>query len=177
MQSKFYMKDEAPFQDYPAYVERPKRKSKAAVFFFVVILIILATVAGLYLLGVNSKSASDIFATPTEAPLPTEVPTPTATPTPVLERSELEVSVLNGSGVAGAANQTSAVLKSLGYVVGTTGNADNFEYEGIAIKVKKDKSGYADLLKKDLTASSSAASVTASVDDTIPTDAQVIVGR
>lgn len=170
------MKDEAPFQDFPVYAEKSTNKPKAFMIFLFVVLLIAAVVGGLYVLGNSQKSASNTAAptqAPTEEPLPTDAPTPSIE----LKKGDLRVSVLNGSGVAGAANSTASTLRALGYSVVSTGNADRFDYTGITIKVKKEKSDFSDLLKKDITASASAASVSASVDDTIPTDAQVIVGK
>jgi cytoskeletal protein RodZ len=73
--------------------------------------------------------------TPTSTPKPTSKVTPTpakGTPTPTsssgVERSNLDVAVLNGSGEAGAATKASDALKKLGYNVVSSGNADNFDY-------------------------------------------------
>jgi len=169
------MKDEVPFQDFPAYAEKTPGNSKRFGVLFVVILLVAAVIGGLYFLGKDKKSNSTVSVTPTEAP--TSKPSPTATPTPALDRTKLNVSVLNGSGVPGAANKTAATLKGLGYVVAATGNADKYTYTGVTVKVKKDKSGYADLLKSDLSEKASASAVTTSTDDTISTDAVVIVGK
>lgn len=174
MQTRYYMKDEVPFQDFPAYTERSGGKSKGFVIFLVVILLIAAVVGGLYFLGKDKESSFLTSTAPTTAP--TLTPSPTVTPTPELDRTKLKVSVLNGSGVAGAANKTAAALKELGYVT-TTGNADNYDYEGVSVKVKEDSNGIADLLKNDLTEKASASAVTTSVDDTISTDAVVIIGK
>ncbi len=171
------MKDEVPFSDFPAYTEKSSSKFKALGILLIVILLIGGVVGGLYFLGRNNNSDSNIVNTPTDFPVPTESALPTATPAKDLERSDLEVSVLNGSGVAGAANSTAAKLRSLGYEVVSTGNADKFDYTGLSVKVKKESQDFMDLLEKDLTASASAASVSASVDDSISTDAQVIVGK
>lgn len=186
------MQDEVPFQDFPSYTEKSSNKGRAFGIILVVILIIAGVVGGLYLLGKNKKSDTKSVV-PTHAPTPTEVisltpsatpsgsltPSPKLSPTPSgtsskLDRSKLGVAVLNGSGVAGAANKTSAVLKALGYTIGTTTNADKFTYTGITVLVKKAKKDYGDLLKKDL---SDQGTVTVTIDDTISTDAQVIVGK
>lgn len=170
------MKDEAPFSDFPVYAEKSTNKPKAFGIFVCLVLIIAAILGGLYFLGRNQQGSSQNAATPTQ--VPTSAPEPTATPTPLdLDRAELEVSVLNGSGVVGAANGTAATLRSLGYNVASTGNADKYDYTGITVKVKKDKSDYAELLKKDFAENATGSAVTTSVDDTIPTDAQVIVGK
>jgi hypothetical protein len=93
------------------------------------------------------------------------------------ERTKLQVAVLNGSGVPGAAKGISATLNSLGYTIATVGNAETFDYKNITIKVKKSKSAYLPILKKDVTDNAPNTPVAANVDDTIATDAEVIVGK
>ncbi len=190
--SKYYMKDEVPFQDFPAYTEQSSNKGRGFIILLVIVLLIAAVVGGLYFLGNSKKSESKPVVTktkPTPTHKPTETPSATAsgsitpsgklTPTPSgtsskLDRTKLNIAVLNGSGVAGAANKTASELKSLGYTIGATTNADKFTYTGITILVKKSEKDYGDLLKKDL---ASLGNVTVTVDDTIPTDAQVIIGK
>lgn len=200
MQNRYYMKDEVPFSDFPAYTEKSTNKGKAFGIFMVAILLIAGLVGGLYFMGRNKKSETKAIV-PTVAPSPTLKPSPTSTasasltatpsgkvtpkpsskltPTPSgtsskLDRSVISVAILNGSGVAGAANKTAASLRTLGYTIGATANADRFTYTGITVLVKKAQKDYGDLLKKDL---SDQGAVTVTVDDTIPTDAQVIVGK
>ncbi|HSW47509.1 MAG TPA: LytR C-terminal domain-containing protein [Candidatus Saccharimonadales bacterium] len=194
MQNRYYMKDEVPFSDFPAYTEDSSNKSRKFAVILVIIIIIAAIVGGLYFLGKNKNSESKIVVTPTEAPTetPTDIPsatpsgsiTPSAklTPTPTgtstkLDRSKLSIEVLNGSGVVGAGKKIADYLSGLGYKIASTGNADAFDFKGITIKVNKANSDYAALLKKDLSDQASGSAVTASVDDTIKTDAAVIVGK
>lgn len=194
--TRYYMKDEVPFSDFPAYTERSKGRSKAAAVFLAILVLLAAGLSGLYFLGKNKDSKSQTVVTPTESPLPTDAPTPTATdsaslsatpsgkltPTPSgtsskLDRSSINLVVLNGSGVVGAGRKYSTYLSGLGYNVTSTGNADTFDYTGITVKVKKSKSDFGALLKKDLTSFASGSAVTTKVDDTITTDAAVIVGK
>ncbi|HUQ84887.1 MAG TPA: LytR C-terminal domain-containing protein [Candidatus Limnocylindrales bacterium] len=189
------MKDEAPFQDFPAYSEKSTNK-KPLVVFLIILLLIAAGVAGVYFIGRTRGTDSQKAVVPTQAPIPTEVPTSTPvasasgtitpsgklSPTPAsisgqLDRSKLTVVVLNGSGVAGAGRRYSTALSGLGYVVSSTGNADTFDYTGVTVKVKKSKSSYASLLKKDLGTVAAGSTITTSVDDTITTDAAVIIGK
>ena len=121
--------------------------------------------------------------TPTTTPKPTGKVTPTpanGTPTPTttsgLERSNLDVAVLNGSGEAGAATKVSDALKKLGYNVVSFGNADNFDYETTEIQVKSTKKSYLDRLKTDLSDSYTITSATADYTGT-SADAVVIVGK
>lgn len=179
MQNRFYMKDEVSFRDFPMYAEKPRRGSRVLKVFLVLLLLLAAIVAGLYFLGTSRRSDSGTAVAPTASPVPTETPSAsvsgTLTPSPsgTLERSELSVAVLNGSGIRGVANITAATLRDAGYAVGATGNAARFDYAGVTILVKEAESRYADLLKEDL----NAPNATVTTDDTIATDAVVIVGR
>lgn len=173
--NKFYMKDS--FSEFPSYVERSSPKPKLLLIFVIVLLLIIAALAGLYFLGAG-KNNQLVQSIPSE-PTPTSgSQPPTVVPTqPVLERSDLTVAIKNGSGTVGAARGISSYLNGLGYSIGTIGNADKFTYTGITINIKKSKSNYLAQLQKDILENDKNATISASVDDTITTDAEVIVGK
>jgi hypothetical protein len=174
----------------------PRKPRKIGIAFALVFIVIIAII-GLYVLGASSKKAAPVIApTPTSVPTlipvvteeevsptvavsPTKEPKTTLTPTPSKkvssERSGLEITVLNGSGVAGAAKSISSYLSDLGYTVKTTANAKSFDYQGLTVNVSKAKSSYLAQLKKDLTGKS--ASMSAQVDDSLTVDAEVIIGK
>jgi len=138
--------------------------------------------------------------TPTQTPSPTEALTPTpeekvsTTPSPTSKvtptktagvtpavagastRSSTTVSVLNGSGIAGAASKISTTLKDAGYTIGTVGNAQTFDYTGVTIQVKKSKSSILTQLKTDLS-SYKVGSTSATLTESNAADAVVIVGK
>lgn len=94
-----------------------------------------------------------------------------------LDRTTLSITVQNGSGAEGAAGKAATILKDAGYNSPSTGNADNFNYEGVTIKVKVNKNDFLNLLNKDL---SREYTVTASSSDLpliFPTDALIIIGK
>lgn len=122
--------------------------------------------------------------TPTEAPSPVPTltvtplpPTPTPTPTPVLLKSDLRISVLNGSGVRGAANSAADFLKTLGYNVTKTGNAARYDYPLTTIAIKESKRAYLEGLKTDLAAKYQVSADVSVLTETEGFDAQVIVGQ
>lgn len=135
------------------------------------------------------------FVFPTDTPVPTEAkqkttptqkPSSTITPRPTtnpkdkatgLDRSTLSLEVQNGSGVVGAASKASDLLKSFGYNVIRTGNADNFDYDKTIIQIKSDKTSFLSLLKKDLEGSYVIGSASASLSASASADAIVIVGK
>ncbi len=94
-----------------------------------------------------------------------------------LDRSKLSVIVQNGSGTEGVAGKAADVLKELGYNVASTGNADNYNYTGVTVKVKKEKSNFLDLLKKDLSKDYTIKSSSSDLSSDSPTDALIIVGK
>lgn len=76
--------------------------------------------------------------TPTPEPAsPTPIP-PTPTPTPSISREEINVKVLNGSGIRGKASEVKEFLNEKGYVEILTGNADSFDYETTVVQIKDD---------------------------------------
>lgn len=95
-----------------------------------------------------------------------------------LDRSKLSVTVQNGSGTEGVAGKAASILKELGYNVASTGNADNYNYQGVTIKVKKEKSEFLGILKKDLSKDYKIDSATSSdLSSSSPTDALIVIGK
>ena len=141
--------------------------------------------------ALNPTPTSAEFQFPTETPVPdlspTDEPKTTVTPTvkavnPVdqstgLDRSLLSVEVQNGSGETGAAGKGSTILKDFGYKVISTGNADNFDYQGVTIRVKSTKTNFLALLKKDLGFSYTVGSTSADLSSNSIADALVIIGK
>lgn len=172
------------------------RKSKK--FVYLILFLILLAIA---FLGFKKFSGSKIQkTTPAITPIPTEYQFPTDTPKPSigpttgavnpttkavnpvdqatgLDRSTLSVEVQNGSGEVGAASKGSDVLKSFGYKVIATGNADNFNYPNATVKVKSTKINFLSLLKKDLGFSYTVGSASADLASSSTADALVIIGK
>lgn len=127
----------------------------------------------------NTPAPTQGSTTPTVTPKASPTPgkgTPTPTTTGSLDRSNLKVAVLNGSGTAGAATKASDALKKLGYDVVSSGNADNFDYETTQIQVKSTKKSYLTLIKTDLSDTYTIGSATADYTGS-GADAVVIVGK
>ena len=187
-----------------SYVNESSRDSgnkKRVILIILGVIILIALVAyAVIATGGKGESENELTPTPTvEVPTPTEAeasptpeesPTPTpkstTTPTPTgkttptpsnssLDRANLKLDVLNGSGVAGAATKMSSALKDLGYEVGSSGNADNFDYEKTEIQLKSTKKAYLEMLKDDLSDDYTIGSATS--DYTGDADGVVIVGK
>ena len=178
------MKAEVPFME-PAHVERSSSKPLLVIIFLIVLVLVIATLGAYYFWSTknnNGQFTKKQVISPTALPQvsPTSAPAASAaasvTPNE-LDKSKLEIAVLNGSGVGGAAKGISATLTKLGYTVERVGNADGFAYTDITIKIKKSKEQYLSVLKKDLESDASVPKITTSVEDDITSDAEVIVGR
>lgn len=99
------------------------------------------------------------------------------TPTEI-DRSIPKISIENGAGNVGVANQMRDILKDFGYNVIGIANAGNFDYQDITIQTKKDFSDFVYILKRDLKiASFVVASSSASLLDDDPRDVAIIVGK
>jgi len=94
-----------------------------------------------------------------------------------LDRSTLSITVQNGSGIEGVAGKAATILKEFGYNVTSTGNADNYNYEGATIKVKKENSNFLDLLKKDMAKDYTITSTSSDLSSDSPTNAVIIIGK
>ena len=179
--------------------EMPKKPKK-----FIYLLIFIVIVGCFFLIkniffgAGKSKEIPSVTPVPTEFQFPTDTPAPSISPTeeagettvtpaaktvnPVdsstgLDRSALSVEVQNGSGEVGAAGKGADVLKGFGYKISSTGNADNYDYQNVTIKVKSTKANYLALLKKDLGFSYTVASATADLSPDSTADALVIIGK
>lgn len=94
-----------------------------------------------------------------------------------LDRSKLSITVQNGSGTEGVAGKAAAILKEFGYNVVSTANADNYNYKGVTIKVKKEKSNFLNLLKKDLSKSYKITTTSPDLSDSSATGVLIIIGK
>jgi len=94
-----------------------------------------------------------------------------------LDRTKIMISVENGSGLEGAASKVADFLKSRGYKISSTGNADNYNYTDITIQTKSSTITYADLLKKDLSQNYKVSNTTSGLPASSTEDALIIVGK
>jgi len=108
-------------------------------------------------------------------PTPTRTPTPTPTVAPSINKEEIKIKVLNGSGTAGKAAEVRDILKKLGYSQIVVGNADNFDYKITEINTKKDKKYLGDQLKKELSQYSSSFKQS-TLDEKENADVVIIIG-
>ena len=185
--------EETPVEAIPAFTPQRRQTNKRSAYLILVIIIVVLLFLGYKAVSSSKNSVSTpaptpIVVVPTTTPTPALTPsvTPTTTPTatinPVdkdsgLDRSQLSVTIQNGSGIAGVGAKASDVLKNLGYDVVGTGNADNFNYTNVTIQVKAAKSDFLNLLKKDLGFNYTIGAATSDLPDSFSSDALVIIGQ
>jgi hypothetical protein len=146
-------KDVVPAESRVSQSFVPQRKKFPVKIFLIglgVIVLVATLIGAIYLYSKKDSEDSPSLVEPV-ASQPTPVESlPEPTPTPTLERSELKVKILNGSGISGLAGKAKDLLEGKGYEEIATGNADSFDYEETTVQVKEDKSAFLDLLVEDL---------------------------
>lgn len=108
--------------------------NKNVVILIVVILIVLLIGGGVFMMR-RGDSAEQVTITPTPfVETPTEMPT--EEPVEEVDKSTLNVKVLNGTAVAGLAAKIETALKEAGFTVSSIGNADKKDYQQVVIQAK-----------------------------------------
>jgi hypothetical protein len=102
-----------------------------------VVILIVAFVGGIYVYqtGIKVSQPEEEITTEEETAEPTSSPEASPSATPNL--SAFTIDVQNGSGIAGEATKVKNLLEKAGFKVGTTGNADNYNYENTVIKAQE----------------------------------------
>jgi hypothetical protein len=103
-------------------------------------------------------------------------PTTKPSPTPSLDRKDIKVKILNGSGIKGKATDIKELLTKKGYSDIVTGNADSFDYTTSEIKVKDDKQDAFTLMKEDVSELLDI-NEASSLDEDDPADIVFIIGQ
>ena len=191
-----------PISQPAEFSSAPRKKAKNKKLLIILAAVILLGAGAFAFSRSQSAPSTEIsptpeFAMPTEAPLPTEsleesptpeeeqaeeTPEPTEKPTPTAKpaatkSSELNIQVLNGSGETGVASTAKSFLSGKGYEYIETGNADNYDYEGVTLKTKESVSEYVADLKSDLEEKYSISSDSDVLSEDSVFDAVVIVGK
>lgn len=126
----------------------PNKKSPLILLF--IVFVICGFVVGISILSLLSKNNFK-FSSLTSIIKHTPTPTPTTAPTPTQEpvnMAKYKISVLNGSGVAGAAAAAKSDLTSAGFTVISTGNASsNTTQTTVSVKSSVDQATLEKLLQ------------------------------
>lgn len=157
------------------------------------ILIVLVVIFGLGVIGggifvyqkaikEKNEGVSLISATPTS---PSLTPTPTSSvgessgtnKKEEINKKELKIKILNGTGVPGSAGKAASFLESLGYKGIKTGNADSFDYEKSLVKIKEEKKSFLESIIKDLSQKYEVAEETETLSNEEEFDVIIILGK
>jgi hypothetical protein len=192
--------EDLPFGESPLNINpRPAKRFPSRFFTLVIVVIVLALVvfgiSKVFFANQNTGKKETLI-TPTITMAPTNPPeatkaaqaTPTKgvnktpTPTPVagsatIDKTKVSIGIQNGSGEVGVASKMATYLKGLGYKIGSTGNADNYDYEGVTVQTKAEFKNYIATLKKDLASEYTVTSATSDLPSTSTPDILVIVGK
>ncbi len=130
----------------------------------------------------NSKSGVTKVPSPTPDESPTLTPSPTKAPTKAKEKEVsnevgVKIAVQNGSGESGVAASAAAVLKQAGYNIVSTGNADNFDYTNVTIKIKSSQKSFLSSIQKALESDYTIGKISSDLSEGQDYDALVIVGK
>lgn len=156
------------------------KKQKKSIVFLILISVTIATIifaiAWFFIFRTSSKDMPEETAEQAvEEPAPTEQPTPT--PSPELNREEVSIKVLNGTGIAGVAGRAKTFLENLGYPEIKTGNADSYEYQKTEISIKEEKTEYLDLIIEDLGEDYPASSDSSTLEEDSLFDIVITIGK
>lgn len=119
-------------------------------------------------------------AEPTEEVTPSPGPTKKPTPTEKAEvktATDMSLQVLNGSGEEGVATKAKEFLESKGYTNIETGNADNFDYQAVTIRIKSSMQKFLSTLQSDLKEKYTLATDSGTLSDDALFDASIIIGK
>ncbi|MDO8487901.1 MAG: LytR C-terminal domain-containing protein [bacterium] len=156
----------------PSPVEAPKSNTKMF-WILIVLFTLLGAAAGA--LGIYLQGRGSPLLQPSPTPEATLVPSPT--PQVELNRQDLNIQILNGGGVPGAAKSAQTYLEKLGYIVAGVGNAETSDYPTTQIAIKDDKKDFLSLLKDDLSGKYTLTEAVDSLDTDSEFDAVVILGK
>jgi len=158
-----------------AVMEEVKPKKKGKLTTILLFVLIIAAIGGGVFLFTKIRGGKQSETEPTPATEVVETPTPT--PEPELNRADLTVQVLNGTGEPGAAGGGKDLLEELGYGEVETGNADSYSYEESEISLKEEKADYFDLLYADLSTGYLVSSKLLVLDEDSEYDVVIVLGK
>ncbi len=173
--------EQSPLAGNPSPIYQESTDGKNAKWLWLLIaLIIIGALVFAFARGIGpfgkfkkgSQSAS-------ESPAPASVvasPRPEATSGANVDKSQIKVRVLNGSGTAGAASSAKDFIESKGYKVVSIGNVDGYGFAQTAVKLKNSVMKIKDTLVSDLSGKYSVKVSNTPLEATDSADVEVTVG-
>ncbi|QQS38715.1 LytR C-terminal domain-containing protein [Candidatus Woesebacteria bacterium] len=123
--------------------DRGSKKRGKSIIFILIIIIIVAGLAGgaWYLLRepeIDTQSSPSQNLTMPETRTPTSTPVPTVAPKEDVDRKDVQVQILNGTGIAGEAGLLQGKFEALGYTSIDVDNAEDQDNEDTSITFSKE---------------------------------------
>ena len=155
----------------------PEKSSKKLFWIIIGVFALLGVIAGGIGIYLQNRPQSSPAATP--SPKSDQAVPGTSSPSPEvqLNRKDLQIQILNGSGVTGAAKAAQDYLEGLGYTVAALGNASSSGYTTTQISVKDAKKDYLTQLEQDLSGKYSLADTADSLEDSSKYDVVIVLGK
>jgi hypothetical protein len=97
----------------------------------IIAIVIIALAGGGYYYYQSSKSTKSEKKDEVTVTTVSETPEPTEEP---VVKDAFKIEVLNGSGITGKAGEVQTLLEDADFIVDSTGNADNYDYEETVIE-------------------------------------------
>ncbi len=122
----------------------------------------------------------EISVTPEKSTAPSKAPskTPTKAPgTSSANKSDIKISVQNGSGETGAAKAAADVLTGADFTVVSTGNADNTDYTDVTIQIKNSQKSHLSAIEDALSKDYTVGDTSADLPESTSYDVLVIIGK
>lgn len=138
----------------------------------IAIIVIVALIAG-FLLYRNIAGRQ----TEKEDTVETSKPTKTATPTPELNKDDLKIQILNGTGTEGEATKVADLLKDAGFTNIETDNADSYDNTTTIISAKSGALEFAEEMKEALSEDFDSITVDEDLDEDSDFDVVITTGR
>ncbi len=156
-----------------------QRKRSKIIIGLIVFLTAIIVFLGIYMfIGRNIQIKLPNIAKPTITPVPSVVPSATPIPTidPTLKRTDIKISVQNGTQKAGFAKDIAKILENKGYKNIAKSNADRDDYDKTIVKIKDGKKPYLPLLTSDFKDQFDMTTLE-TLEDSNPFDLVIILGN
>lgn len=121
-----------------------------------------------------------VSVTPSASKSPTPKTSVSPTKSPSVSdsaKSDIKVVIQNGSGESGVAGKASDVMKAAGYTVVSTGNADNFDYKDVTVRVKPSQKSNLAAIEKALSTNYTVGDTSSDLSEGQSYDVLVIIGK
>ncbi len=163
----------------PIYQESQGGKNAKWLWLLIAIIIVAALVfafvRGIGPFGQLKKGSQTMQESPSPASFVAS-PSPEATSGAKIDKSQIKVRVLNGSGTAGVASSAKDFIESRGYKVISLGNATSYDFTQTIVKLKNSVMNIKDTLVSDLSGKYSVKVSSVPLEASDSADVEVTVG-